>query len=82
MGRMHSSGKGMSSSALPYKRTAPSWVKTTDQEIREQIAKLAKKGMKPSAIGVEMRDKHGIPQVKTVTTQKILRLLKTMGESQ
>ena len=34
MGRMHSKGKGMSSSALPYKRSAPSWLKTTPQEVR------------------------------------------------
>lgn len=33
MGRMHSNGKGMSSSALPYKRTPPSWLKTNDKEV-------------------------------------------------
>lgn len=27
-------GKGMSSSALPYKRSAPSWLKTTPQEVQ------------------------------------------------
>lgn len=34
MGRMHSKGKGMSSSALPYKRSPPSWLKTTATEVR------------------------------------------------
>ena len=34
MGRMHSKGKGMSSSALPYKRSSPSWSKTTPTEVR------------------------------------------------
>jgi len=34
MGRMHSKGKGMSSSALPYKRSPPSWLKTTVAEVR------------------------------------------------
>jgi small subunit ribosomal protein S13e len=33
MGRMHSKGKGMSSSALPYKRSPPSWLKTTAAEV-------------------------------------------------
>ena len=33
MGRMHSKGKGMSSSALPYKRSAPSWLKMTTPEV-------------------------------------------------
>ncbi len=31
---MHSKGKGLSSSALPYKRTAPSWLKITEVEVR------------------------------------------------
>lgn len=34
MGRMHSKGKGKSRSALPYKRTPPSWLKLTSQEVR------------------------------------------------
>ncbi len=31
---MHTPGKGMSSSALPYKRSPPSWLKTTAVEAR------------------------------------------------
>ncbi|KAH0452916.1 hypothetical protein IEQ34_017240 [Dendrobium chrysotoxum] len=31
--RMHSRGKGISSSALPYKRTLPSWLKTSSQDV-------------------------------------------------
>jgi hypothetical protein len=34
MGRMHTPGKGMSSSALPYKRSPPSWLKITPTEVR------------------------------------------------
>ena len=79
MGRMHSKGKGMSSSAIPYKRTPPSWCKVTATEVQDQICKLAKKGMTPSAIGVLLRDQHGIPQVCTVTGSKILRILKGSG---
>ena len=33
MGRMHSRGKGMSSSALPYKKSPPSWLKTSSTEV-------------------------------------------------
>jgi hypothetical protein len=33
MGRMHSNGKGVSRSALPYKRTSPSWLKITASEV-------------------------------------------------
>ena len=79
MGRMHSKGKGMSKSALPYKRSPPSWVKATAQEVTETICKLAKKGHTPSQIGVILRDSHGIPQVGSVTSSKVLRILKGHG---
>jgi small subunit ribosomal protein S13e len=76
---MHTPGKGMSSSALPYRRTPPSWMKTSPQEVVEQICKLAKKGLTPSQIGVVLRDSQGIAQVKAVTGNKILRILKSNG---
>ncbi|KAI8467047.1 MAG: ribosomal S13/S15 N-terminal domain-containing protein [Monoraphidium minutum] len=79
MGRMHSKGKGMSSSALPYRRSPPSWCKTTSGEVTEHICKLARKGMTPSQIGVLLRDSHGIPQVRYVTGTKVLRILKGHG---
>ncbi|WKA05528.1 hypothetical protein VitviT2T_023490 [Vitis vinifera] len=79
MGRMHSRGKGISSSALPYKRTPPSWLKISSQDVEENICKFAKKGMTPSQIGVILRDSHGIAQVKSVTGSKILRILKAHG---
>ncbi|TPX44158.1 hypothetical protein SeMB42_g04091 [Synchytrium endobioticum] len=79
MGRMHTPGKGISSSALPYRRTPHSWVKTTPEEVIDQICKLAKKGMSPSSIGVQLRDLQGIAQVKSVTGNKILRILKSNG---
>jgi len=76
---MYGKGKGMSSSALPYKRKAASWIKMRSEDVVEQICKLAKKGMTPSQIGVTLRDSMGIPQVKSVTGNKILRLLKLRG---
>jgi small subunit ribosomal protein S13e len=76
---MHSKGKGMSSSALPYKRTPPSWCKTTPTEVTDHICKLARKGLTPSQIGVLLRDSHGIPQVTSITGNKVLRILKGAG---
>jgi small subunit ribosomal protein S13e len=72
--------KGISKSALPYRRTPPSWLKTSSAEVSEQVLKLAKKGLTPSQIGVILRDSHGIAQVAHVTGSKILRMLKKMGE--
>ncbi|KAL8299543.1 hypothetical protein RB593_009431 [Gaeumannomyces tritici] len=79
MGRLHSNGKGISSSAIPYSRNPPAWLKTTPEQVVEQICKLAKKGATPSQIGVVLRDSHGIAQVKVVTGNKILRILKSSG---
>merc|ERR1711920_576459 len=56
MGRMHSKGKGISKSALPYRRTPPSWFKQTPAEVIEQVCHvtgskilriLKKKGFAP-----------------------------------
>ena len=51
MGRMHAPGKDLSQSALPYRRSVPTWLKLTCDDVKEQIYKLAKKGLTPSQIG-------------------------------
>merc|ERR1711893_163358 len=79
MGRMHAPGKGISQSALPYRRSVPQWMKLSSADVKEQIFKLAKKGLTPSQIGVILRDSHGVAQVRFVTGNKILRILKAKG---
>ncbi|PKK29250.1 ribosomal protein S13 [Columba livia] len=71
--------KGLSQSALPYRRSVPTWLKLTSDDVKEQIYKLAKKGLTPSQIGVILRDSHGVAQVRFVTGNKILRILKSKG---
>ena len=63
---MHAPGKGISQSALPYRRSVPQWLKLTSDEVKDQIFKLAKKGLTPSQIGVILRDSHGVAQVYLV----------------
>merc|ERR1712028_333061 len=70
---------GISSSAHPFRRRAPTWVKMKPEDAIDHISKLAKKGLTPSQIGVTLRDSFGIPQVKNVTGSKILRILKANG---
>merc|ERR1712044_13006 len=53
--------------------------KLTPDEVKEHIFKLAKKGLTPSQIGVILRDSHGVAQVRFVTGNKILRILKAKG---
>uniref|UniRef100_A0A0G4HUA6 Small ribosomal subunit protein uS15 N-terminal domain-containing protein n=1 Tax=Chromera velia CCMP2878 TaxID=1169474 RepID=A0A0G4HUA6_9ALVE len=76
---MFGGNKGIASSALPYRRKPPSWLKMKPEEINEHIKRLAKKGLTPSQIGVQLRDSHGIPQVRFVTGNKILRILRING---
>ena len=79
MERLFAYRKGISASCLPYKRTAPSWLKITSAEVEASVCRLAKKGLTPSQIGVLLRDQKGIGQVKAVTGSKILRILKKNG---
>merc|ERR1719220_1355512 len=61
---------------------------TTEEQLRARLGTtefdmgeggLSKKGYKPSAIGVHVRDQQGIAQSKYVTGSKILRILKAQG---
>jgi len=81
MGRLHSNGKGISASAIPYSRTPPAWLKMTPDLVVEQICKLAKKGATPSQIGVVLRDSQGVAQVKVVTGKISLDLLRLAEET-
>merc|ERR1712230_264182 len=80
MGRLHSKGKGIASSAIPYSRSVPTWFKSSPDQVVDNICKLARKGATPSQIGVILRDSHGVAQVKVVTGNKILRLAPEIPE--
>lgn len=71
--------KGISRSALPFRRTPPSWCKIAEDQVVDEIKKYAKKGLTPSQIGVILRDSMGVPQVAQITGNKILRILKITG---
>lgn len=79
MGRMHTKGKGIAGSTIPYKRSQPSWSTTTKEETIDQICRLARKGLTPSQIGVILRDSHGIGQQKAITGSRVARILKSRG---
>jgi small subunit ribosomal protein S13e len=79
MGRQYGPGKGISSRAIPYRRTQASWLKTTADQANLHICQLAKRGLTPSQIGVILRDSHGIGRVKSVSGNKIFRILKANG---
>ncbi|KAL1790528.1 40S ribosomal protein S13 [Sigmodon hispidus] len=64
---------------LSYRRSIPTWLKLISDGMKEQIYKLARKGLTPSQKGVILRDLHGVAQVCFVTGNKILRILKSKG---
>jgi small subunit ribosomal protein S13e len=76
MGRMYGSGKGISKSSIPYKKKPPRWLNIDSTDVIKQIETLAKKGYKPSQIGVILRDNFAIPQSRLITGGKILRILR------
>ena len=79
MGRMYGRGKGISKSSIPYKKKAPRWLNVDSTEVVKTMEALAKKGYKPSQIGVILRDNYAIPQSSLITGAKILRILKKKG---
>jgi small subunit ribosomal protein S13e len=79
MGRLHSDGRGISASTVPYRRTKPHWLQITSEETVHLILDYAKKGIRPSQIGALLRDRHGIGRVQAVTGNKVLRVLKANG---
>uniref|UniRef100_A0ABK0M697 Small ribosomal subunit protein uS15 N-terminal domain-containing protein n=1 Tax=Rattus norvegicus TaxID=10116 RepID=A0ABK0M697_RAT len=72
-------GRACPSRRCPTARSVPTWLKLTSEDVKGQIYKLAKEGLTPSQIGVILRDAHGVAQLRFVTGNKILRILKSKG---
>ena len=76
MARMHSRDKGLSRSTKPSVKSIPSWHMYKAKEVELLIVKYAKEGTTASKIGLILRDKYGIPDVKTITKKSITQILK------
>jgi len=79
MARMHSRAKGKAGSLKPDKKTKPTWLRYTEKEIEMLVLKLAKEGLKPSQIGLHLRDSYGVPDVEFLTGKKIRAILEEKG---
>lgn len=77
MGRLHAPGKGISSSTIPYNRRTPHWLKVKPEDAVEMICDLAKKGIRPSSIAAKLRDTQCIGQVRYLTGNRVLRILRS-----
>ena len=79
MARMHSRKRGRSASKRPPANVDLSWVPLSKEEVEELVIKLAKKGHRPSEIGMILRDEYGVPLVKRITGDKITKILEKNG---
>jgi small subunit ribosomal protein S15 len=79
VGRVHSHRHGKSHSTRPATPSAPTWVKQTHEEIEELVVKYAKEGLKPSEIGIKLRDQYAIPLTKQIIKKSITEILDQKG---
>ncbi|MBT4352584.1 30S ribosomal protein S15 [archaeon] len=75
MARMYSRKKGKSGSTKPVGTKTHTWIRYKPKEIELLIIKLAKEEYAPSEIGLILRDKYGIPDVKALTKKSISDIL-------
>jgi small subunit ribosomal protein S15 len=73
---MHARRRGKSSSVRPYRKAAPSWSNTDVKAIEKVIVDLRKEGMSGSRIGLILRDRYGVPDVRMATGKRIGDILK------
>lgn len=76
MAKMHTRRKGKSGSTKPIHLEVPTWSTMSTDEITKSILEMWKQGMSTSLIGMILRDKYGVPDVKLVTGKKITTILK------
>jgi small subunit ribosomal protein S15 len=72
---MHARKKGKSGSTKPVASSSDKWIEYNNEEIVKIIVDLAKAGKSASDIGIILRDKYGIPDVKAITKKSITKIL-------
>ncbi len=79
MARIHARRRGDSGSVRPHRTEAPSWSNTDVEAIEKVIITLKKEGYSSSRIGLILRDRYGVPDVKLVMGKRIDQILKENG---
>ena len=75
MARVHTRGKGKSSSKRPLTKTNPEWVTMTSKEVEDLISKYHRDGLTAAKIGLKLRDSHAIPSVRLATGKRLEEVL-------
>ncbi|MCW1291786.1 MAG: 30S ribosomal protein S15 [Candidatus Rehaiarchaeum fermentans] len=55
------------------------WLKLSQEEIKNKVIELAKKGYSKSEIGAILRDQYGVPNIKLILKKKISKILEEEG---
>ena len=79
MARIHARRRGDSGSVRPHRTEAPSWSNTDVKAIEKVIIELKKEGYSSSRIGLVLRDRYGVPNVKLVMGKRIDQILEENG---
>jgi small subunit ribosomal protein S15 len=79
MARMHARRRGKSGSVRPYRTEAPEWSNKDSKEIETTVLELRKQGRSSAEIGLVLRDKHGVPDVKLATGRRVNEILTENG---
>jgi small subunit ribosomal protein S15 len=79
MARMHARRRGQSGSVRPYRKEAPEWSNKDAAAIEKLILDLKKEGVTNSRIGLILRDRYGVPDVKRALGKRIGELLTEKG---
>ena len=79
MARMYARRRGTSGSVRPYRKEAPEWSNTDTTEIEKIVVDLRKDGMSTSQIGLVLRDRYAVPDVKLATGKRISEILREKG---
>jgi small subunit ribosomal protein S15 len=77
LARLYTSKRGKSGSTRPISKKTPSWCKYTAEEVEELVLKLAREGNSASFIGVLLRDKYGVPLVRSITGKTVKQILQS-----
>ncbi|MHC1626991.1 MAG: 30S ribosomal protein S15 [Methanoculleaceae archaeon] len=79
MARIYARRRGRSQSVRPYRIEPPAWSNTDAEEIVKIILDLRRQGRSASEIGLELRDRHGVPSVRLATGKRITQILREHG---
>jgi len=79
MARIYSRKKGRHGSKHPPIKRAAKWWKKK-KEVEELVVRLAKEGHSSAVIGILLRDRYGVPDVKTATGKSITQIMRAAGQ--